>query len=529
MEPPQPPKIIQHSPPPKRRRLSRRIATRRNRRLYYNKLRQMHIFHHTPTSITRHTIHCATASTNNYCNRHFGFTANPNLTHWENCKTVLKHMTHENNTAPTIKNMTFHNLCTKNQPPLGTKHLLGLGHKFIPQREIPKPILQKTLLNFHRDVRLKFTFAGEIPTPMSKNDKKIYIKSDWDAPRGNDELESRLASFQTTLTHSVTTHNLHTPKSSNLTRLQYHTLMKLKNNDKIIVLLSDKNLGPVTTDKDTYITKVLTEHLCDGSTYQKLSEKEAQERLHDTREELLYTFTNPTATTQNSLTDTQKKYFARVFNNTQHRTPTFYGLVKIHKQPVKLRPVVSCCGSFLAAISSWIDYHLQNIRTTIPSFIQDSISLKQQLEQINIPYDTKIFTADAISMYTNIDADHSVTIIKKWLEEYKHELPSNLPSNLLIPSLKVVMKNNVFTFGDTFWLQKTGTAMGTTCACMIATLYYAYHERNFILPKYKNNIIFYRRFIDDILCLWHPSPNATSNHPLTYDDLKTDMNNFGKL
>ena len=530
MEPSQSPQILNSPTPQKKRRISRRISTRHNRRQHFKRLRQMKTLTHTQTTLTRHTMHCAKTSTNKYCQHHFGFTADPTLTHWENCKTILHQTPHKQQTALPITNLTFHNLCKKHRPPSGTKNLLGLGHKFIPQRQIPMPILNRTLKEFFRDTRLKYTFAGKIPTPMSKNDKKIYIKSDWDPPLGNTELESRLLDFQNTLTHTITNHISQTSKSSNLSRLQYHTLMKLKDNNNIIVLLSDKNLGPVTMDKDTYIKRVLTEHLCDKNTYQQLSEKEAHERLHNAREELFYTLMNPTATTQNSLTDPQKKYFTRVFNHTKHRTPTFYGLVKIHKQPWKLRPVVSCCGSFLAAISSWIDYHLQNLRTTIPSFIQDSISLKQQLEQTDIPSNTKLFTADAISMYTNIDVDHSVTIIKTWLDVYKHELPPNLPSHLLVAALTVVMKNNVFTFGDTFWLQKTGTAMGTPCACMIATLYYAYHERQLLLQKYKHNIIFYRRFIDDVLCLWRPSPNNnTSTTPLTYDDFKNDMNNFGQL
>ncbi len=55
----------------------------------------------------------------------------------------------------------------------------------------------------------------------------------------------------------------------------------------------------------------------------------------------------------------------------------------------------------------------------------------------------------------------SITIIQNWFDKYKSELPPNLPPSLLITALTIVMKNNVFTFGDTFLLQKTGTAMGT--------------------------------------------------------------------
>ena len=91
------------------------------------------------------------------------------------------------------------------------------------------------------------------------------------------------------------------------------------------------------------------------------------------------------------------------------------------------------------------------------------------------------------------------------------------------------MKNNIFTFSDTFWLQKTGTAMGTPCACMIATLYFGFHERELILSKYKHNILYYKRYIDDVICLWLPSNTSSSTSDPTYLQLQNDMNSFGQL
>ncbi len=155
----------------------------------------------------------------------------------------------------------------------------------------------------------------------------------------------------------------------------------------------------------------------------------------------------------------------------------FYGLVEIHKTPWTLRPVVSYWGALLASISSWIDYHLQTIRNHIPSNIKDSEDLQNQLNCLHIPYHTKIFTCDAVSMYTNINIDYSIEIITKWFDKYKHETPATLPPKLLIATLTIVMKNNIFNFSNTYWLQKTGTAMGTPCACSIASLYFGYHKR----------------------------------------------------
>ena len=120
--------------------------------------------------------------------------------------------------------------------------------------------------------------------------------------------------------------------SFNLNRLQHNTLQALKNNDDIVILLADKNLEPVTMDKSTYIQRVIEDHLSDQSTYQQLQSKIAQQKLDKLHEQLIYLFQNPFAVIQNSLLTIKHKYFDRSFQS-KHCTPTFYGLVKIHKNP----------------------------------------------------------------------------------------------------------------------------------------------------------------------------------------------------
>ena len=131
-------------------------------------------------------------------------------------------------------------------------------------------------------------------------------------------------------------------------------------------------------------------------------------------------------------------------------------------------------------------------------------------------------------MYTNIDVNHSIAILHAWFHEFHNKLLPDIPTNLILTALEIVMKNNIFTFGDTHWLQLKGTAMGTPCACMIASIYFAYHEHTLILPKYKKQILFYKQFIDDVFYLWNKEIPTNSVSP-TFEDFKTDMNNFGSL
>ena len=67
------------------------------------------------------------------------------------------------------------------------------------------------------------------------------------------------------------------------------------------------------------------------------------------------------------------------------------------------------------------------------------------------------------------------------------------------------MRFNIFRFGDSYFLQLIGTAMGTSCAVQFANLYFGWHEQETILPKYQNllgRLFYHRRFIDDVFLIW---------------------------
>ena len=81
-------------------------------------------------------------------------------------------------------------------------------------------------------------------------------------------------------------------------------------------------------------------------------------------------------------------------------------------------------------------------------------------------------------------------------------------------------------FGDSYFLQLIGTAMGTSAAVVFANLYFGWHERKRILPKYQDSLKrlgSYSRFIDDVYLMWLGSCDST------WHELIDDFNDFGIL
>lgn len=119
---------------------------------------------------------------------------------------------------------------------------------------------------------------------------------------------------------------------------------------------------------------------------------------------------------------------------------------------------------------------------------------------------------DAVSMYTNIHLNHALPAIIHFLETdllgMKIRKDEGISVSQLAYTLDLIMNNNVFQFGDTYWLQLAGTAMGTPPAPDYATLYFAIHEHNVI--KLFPEIQYYRRYIDDGFGIWTPNPLLTN-------------------
>jgi hypothetical protein len=228
---------------------------------------------------------------------------------------------------------------------------------------------------------------------------------------------------------------------------------------------------------------------------------------------------------QSNLPKEEYTYFQRSFKEF-HRTPIFYGLPKIHKQPMTLWPVVSCSGSFLSIFSVWLDYKMKLLLPLVQSFIKNSNSLIEDLKSLDIPPDALLFTADATSMYTNIDTQTGISAVRDFISTNLNAIPSNFPTDLFLEILFVVMENNIFSFAGTYWQQLTGTAMGTPVACSYATVSFGHYENAAILPAFSSNLIYYRRYIDDVFCIWIPS---TYNHSNTWETFKATLNNWGSL
>lgn len=185
--------------------------------------------------------------------------------------------------------------------------------------------------------------------------------------------------------------------------------------------------------------------------------------------------------------------------------PEIYLLIKVHK-PKGLcgRPIVPCTRWITTPASVLADHLLQEVlkKAAIPWLVRDTKSLVNDLETRTVTEPHGIFvTADIASLYTNIDTQRGLQLVRLFLTE---QLVDERHSNLIMDLLRFVMDNSYLSFRGQLFHQRDGTAMGTACAPSYANIVVYMLERPVVELLAPTGLFFYRRYLDDLLAFVAP-------------------------
>ena len=404
-------------------------------------------------------------------------------------------------------NMAFHNLCKLHTIPSFIKKYLGLGLNFCPNPRTSSSLYdidtERLRDDYHRYI---FFRAGDIENDFEK--PTLYVPTNGLGGPIEDHYHDRLATFVRALDRNFQKKN----GLINLTYRQIQAQKWLLQHPEITVLSADKNLGPITMDRADYIRYAYNDHLHDQTTYRQLLGLEGTFAITDVQTRI-FNFCEIWHN-KNVLTDMDVKWITK---HTTVNPSYFYLLAKIHKQPLKTRPIVSYSGSVCYGLAKWLDVELKKLLPHLPYVAPSSVSIVTDLREQTFPSSTLLLTMDATAMYTNIHLGHALPVLTHFLYETekgrKIVQESEICPAALLTAIEIVMNNNIFSFGDTTWLQTAGTAMGTPPAPTWATIYFCIWEI-VVIPEFPE-LVYYRRYIDDGFGAWVPNPLVDNAARLT--------------
>lgn len=270
----------------------------------------------------------------------------------------------------------------------------------------------------------------------------------------------------------------------NLSRGERQALRQLRKDKSLIVSKADKGDVVVVLSTSAYI-ELVHQHLNDRETYKLLQ--------HDPTEEIVTQFTEYLKTCKERGVITTLEYH-KLIPTDKVDTQRIYFLPKIHKNPLKLRPIVSCTNGPTQKASAFLDKLLQPYMKRVKSYLRNSTDLIRILQSLIVPTHAYLITLDIESLYTNISHEEAIL---SFLRIFKHH-PKKV---FLLDLLKYVLKNNVFTFDDLTFTQLCGVAMGTRLAPALATIYIGDIEEAYIQTRDKKPLLWVR-YIDDIFTIW---------------------------
>ena len=279
---------------------------------------------------------------------------------------------------------------------------------------------------------------------------KLYVKTDWKPPPADTNLEHRMMEFASRFERATLAYSRQRAHK-NLSTFQYGILRELKRDTRFFVCLTDKNLGPAIIERDTYFKRCLDDHLEHTDTYRRLTEKEAGRLIAATQQQLQSLI----SLFSRSLTKAMRIYFKRSLKQ-KLRTPQFYVTMKVHKTPWATRPVVSCVGSHNEIFSKWLDDQMKRLLPLSPTYLRDSNQVLDDLAELGpLPSAARLFTADARSMYTNINTQHALEVFHLWFARCPDEIPPGFPKTLFLRTLEIVMTRNIFQSMTRFGCRQT--------------------------------------------------------------------------
>ena len=273
--------------------------------------------------------------------------------------------------------------------------MLSKGLKFVPT---PDRTCLKTIVNsfkqFRRSMYIHYHFRNSPniqPSPFKST-------STWKPPLpDNPNLISYICSVAESIHHTFR-QNPHDHLISNLTEEETNFLATYNiHNDKYVIKPADKG-GAIVIWSITDYEKEALSQLNDNKYYEHIPANSAtvisQQATKVTKcVKDLFKFG-----------DINYKTLQQLIPPSPPRTPIFYLLPKIHKPGNPGRPIISGCDSPTDRLSSFVDFHLKPLCSSLPSYIKDTNHFLQTIFNLEtpLPPNTIIATIDVKSLYTNI-------------------------------------------------------------------------------------------------------------------------------
>ena len=383
--------------------------------------------------------------------------------------------------------------------PVHIEWQLALNLKFIMHHPPNPSKVFQAWEHLERSVRIAWHFRDS-----SRLQSKFYVpKRTWMPPAEswNHAIETGLIAGKDLLLERATALTQHQAHRSNPDLRQLQSFLE---SNQLLVKITDKNLGVAAISKSWY-QEQCDSLLANDAVYLQIDEddvswvqREAYARIQTICENASF---SPEVT----------EYL--LSSNDGIRLPVFHAIPKVHKTPWNLRPIVPSHSWVTTKASKVCDFALRALQKQCFPWVVDSTKeVIHRLERLTLLKSDPIWlvTGDVESFYTNVPIADAIRSLRSSMQVISPS--AGVDMTAVADLAEVVMHTNCFRFGQKYFHQQDGVAMGTPCAPSFANCYLAARESQSIqiLDACRNvdGLIHYARYIDDILIVFKGPESA---------------------
>ena len=181
------------------------------------------------------------------------------------------------------------------------------------------------------------------------------------------------------------------------------------------------------------------------------------------------------------------------------RPALFYGLVKLHKPSVPLRPVVSACGTAIYNLARFLSSIIRPLVGSSGRNLKNTEDLVESMKEVTLDEDEILVSYDVKNLFTNIPVAESVEICnKRLLADVTLSERTTMDVATIIDLLRFCLTSTSFRYDNQHYKQLDGLAIGSPVSPVMADIFMENFEDNALIDETVKPRI-WKRFVDDII------------------------------
>jgi hypothetical protein len=280
-----------------------------------------------------------------------------------------------------------------------------------------------------------------------------------------------------------------------LTDIEHTALKQLAEDKTIIISKADKGNAVVIQDINDYRVKIV-ELLNQDGKFSKLDNNVTMDR-EKCLQNYLRNLKNKEVNGKPRPQRLSEVDYHRILPSGS-RAGVMYGLPKIHKKNVPIRPIISSIGTYNYKLAKFLVEILTPLLENNQIILKDTFDFVNKISQLDTEIDVVMLSFDVESLFTNIPTLETIDIILNQIyvkaKKYFHGLTKEELKKLLI----VCTQQSHFQFNGQYYDQVDGVSMGSPLGPLFANIFMADFEKKNIAQLKQLGVNLWYRYVDDI-------------------------------